>query len=484
MYKGQGMKRLLFIIMLLALTDNASAWSGSPDGGFGPKIKAWPYSIAGACDAIHDQASATVTLEPGELMQNAMERLRQLSPDGGVIEIPEGTTTQCDSLTLKEDHYFKDGLTLRGVGSPRFYCRSDFAKYKLGGTVPHEEVESHFLSASGAHHNVLIEGIEVDGYKSAIKYGDRGEYIIRNSWLHHGPGSGVSSGNTGGSGKNPYRGIEDPSRFSLEVCGSEVSHYGQGNHTHNFYMHRALGGGPGGDGFDTWSAVLLVDNVIHSPGWASAYKSIANENVIINNTFFSHLYGGSRFHAQMLVDIPSCSRNMIKGNRFFSSKPSKNAGGSAILGLRGRRTAMRGCEVPLAWHPYTNKNSPVPLAKDPNDPVHTEQWWTEQNGRIWFPAIIEDNVFTVSGTYRHRQTAIEISGTYWVYEGPKKVSCFLPTPNNWYERSRLYSSGNTFTGFKKGKIYKTILRKHNKNCVNQPQPPGPGPSNDLYEVVN
>ena len=457
------------------------------------------YSVEGVCEAIHDKSATVITLGKGERLANAVERLKSSSPTGGVIEIPWDSPTQCDSLRLHKT-YFSSGLTLRGISAPngqqpRFYCRSSDPRRKLGGTIPRDQVPRAFLSVSGFNHQtVLIENIHVDGYKGALKFANRGTNVVRNSWFHHGGHNGISSGNTGGPAKKPYKGIEQHNRFSLEMCGSEISHYGQGNHTHNFYMHRGLGGGGENadwmamGAYDSWSEVTLVDNLCHSAGWASCFKSIANKNNIYNNKFYSELVTDPSFigkgkQAQMLIDIPSCSHNIITGNELHNFKPTKRAGGSALIGLRGRRTAMRGCEVPLVWTPYKNNSNPVPQARFPSSPIHTDAWWSEQKEKIFFPTVLSNNRITVAGEFAHRQSAVHIWGTYWLYEGPKKVSCFLETPATWYERSRLYASNNTYVGFKdRASIYVVKTRRHNPKCLNQPAPGGPGPSADLFEI--
>ena len=370
---------------LFTLNTNAS------DDNYQPKIKAWPYSIPNSCDAIHDNHATVVTLQKHERLQSAVERLRKISPSGGVIEIQaKNETIECDTIRLKQA--FSSGLTLRGIGMPEFYCRWDNPKY--GGTIKKADLKPAFFTAHNDDHTVLVEGIEVNGYKSAFKLGKSGDYTLRNLRAHGGPGDGISNSNTGGPGKDPYRGIETPSRFRLQACGVEVSHYGQGNHKHNFYIHRALGGWPR-YGFDTRNEFTLVDSNIHSPGWASAVKSIANRNNFYNNTITSHIFGEEGFHAQMLIDVSACSVNIIVGNLLRNFKPTKRAGGSAVVGLRGRRTAMRGCDIPITWYPYTNTFSAIPLARDPSHPVHSEKWWSELNGKIWFPSIIYNNTIEV-----------------------------------------------------------------------------------------
>ena len=287
------------------------------------------YSVAGVCQAIHDETATVITLQRGERLSSAVKRLKSSSPGGGVIAIPWGAPLQCDSLRLHKT-YFPNGITLRGVSGPqgqqpRFYCRSADPRHKLGGTIPGDQVTPAFLSVSGtSHQTILIENIHVDGYKGALKFADKGTNIVRNSWFHHGAHNGISSGNTGGPSKNPYKGIENRNRFSLEMCGSEISHYGQGNHTHNFYMHRGLGGGGedpswmGMGAYDSWSEITLVDNLCHSPGWASCFKSIANKNNILNNKFYSELVTDPSFltkgkQAQML---PQFCLPVFAGHRY------------------------------------------------------------------------------------------------------------------------------------------------------------------------
>jgi hypothetical protein len=247
--------------------------------------------------------------------------------------------------------------------------------------------------------------------------------------------------------------------------------------------------------FDTWSKNIVVDSIIHSAGWASNFKSIANEVILVNNKIYSELatdplysnfdengvFQSGRFAAQMLIDVPACSKVIVKGNRLYNFKVDEPAkGGSALIGVRRRRTAMRGCDIPFAWWPYGNGPEkselyPVQLRQTSNSltlgpaPVHTEEFWKSLGGKVHFPWIVEDNLFSVQGPYSERQTAVHLYGTYYVFEGPKKVSCYLPTPENWYERSRVYFRNNTYKGFKDlSKIYE--LKGGARNNSNCPKP--------------
>ncbi len=129
----------------------------------------------------------------------------------------------------------------------RAYCRAaDFPRLdrsgnptksvRLGGTVPKDLVTPSFLQIASPNGRFALENFEIDGYRQAVEMGSAGEYRFLNVYAHSGLGNGFSNKNTGGPAKDPYRNIAKPSRFNASFCGVEVSHYGQGNHTHNFYM--------------------------------------------------------------------------------------------------------------------------------------------------------------------------------------------------------------------------------------------------------
>ena len=450
------------------------------------------YSLPDACTPIHSAEASKVTLLDGEKLQNAFNRLLSGKhvTEGGVIEIPWKTKiVQCDDLRVRpKDISAIPKLTIKGIvgpngEQPRFYCRISNA-YSLGGTIPINDVTKRspeWFKGGGNGFELMVENIHVDGYKKALSLASSGIYKIRNSYFHHGSSNGISNTNTGNA-RNFLRSVAEPSRFTMEFCGSEISHYGQGNHTHNFYMHRSLGGGGGSQElkavypmlFDTWSKNVIVDSIIHSAGWASNFKSIANEVIIVNNKIYSELatdpsytnfdengdFSSGRFAAQMLIDVSACSKVTIKGNELYNfkvDKPSK--GGSALIGVRRRRTAMRGCDIPLAWWPYgygpdESKTYPAELNQSAGSlalgrgSVHTDGFWSSLGGKVHFPWIVENNLFSVQGPYSSRQTAMHLYGTSYVFEGPKKVSCSLPSPKNWYERSRVYLKNNTYIGFK------------------------------------
>lgn len=460
------------------------------------------YSLTQMCAAVHTASSLRITLRNTETLESAVRRLHELSGSdkiNGVIEIPWNVdTVQCDSLRIMKSDTQLSSLTIKGVPGPageqpRFYCRSAQAKYDLGGTIPRHSVTPYFfrMALDTQWHQVMFENLHIDGYGGALKLGNSGHYVVRNSYMHHGPDNGVASANL------EYvqdRGGDTDIGFSLQVCGSEISHYGQDNSKHNFYVHRALGGGGENPlwmalgAANSWSEVAVVDSVIHSPGWGSAFKSIANRNVIVGNKFFSELTTDTsypvseRFSAQMLIDVPSCSTNIIRNNSLHGVKNTRRAGGATMLGLRNRRTAMRGCDIPMAWHWESFGDASVPTKID--GPAHDDDWWRNLNGGVLFSTSIEDNVFEVEGIYSHLQTAIEFAGTYPVYEGFMKQSCLLPTPESWYERSRVYLKDNVYAGFSdSSKIFRVAARKHSILCQDQSQPTGPGPVKKLESVI-
>ena len=108
-----------------------------------------------------------------------------------------------------------------------------------------------------------------------------------------------------------------------------------------------------------------------------------------------------------------------------------------------------------------------------------------------------DPIWTGHGTLRHssgpivlyapaqRQTAIEIAGTYPVYEGLMQQSCLLPTPDSWYERARVSLTNNRYTGFSSfEKIFRISARNHSILCRDQPRPIGPGAVKKLEKHID
>ena len=146
-----------------------------------------------------------------------------------------------------------------------------------------------------------------------------------------------------------------------------------------------------------------------------------------------------------------------------------------MIGLRGRRTAMRGCDVPLLWEPYRTP----PISLYPENPGHTDSFWQAVEGLEVTPfrSLIKDNLFFVSGEYAHRAEGIKIYGNYPLYEGPKKVNCLLPTSEFWVDTSFAEITGNTFTGLKPTQIVNEIVREHHKNCLTPDPQNGPSTGN-------
>ena len=448
------------------------------------------YSVHGACADLHAEDAYSVTLGVGEKLESALARLGTL---GGVVNIPYGAPLQCDGARIGPGG---GPVTLRGTpGSggklPRFYCRSD----EIGGTIPNREVRGIWLEVLDGDTSLLVENLHVDGYKKQVRMPTFGHFILRNNYLHHATQDAINNANSGGSERDAYKGIDGPGRFHLEMCGNEIAHSGQGNFKHNTYMHRSLGGigdhpelDVGGPGLhDTWTKVTYVDNLCHSPRWSSCFKSIANENVVIGNRFYTRLetdpsYDMAGMSAQMLIDVANCSQNIIRGNALYAWKDGErgNEGGSAAIGIRGRKTAMRGCDTPMMWHPYENHAQPTAI----EGPAHTEAFWSALGGRIFFKTVIEDNYIEVVGRYANRLMGLEVTGTYPAYD-VRNRRCELPTPMNWYERSRTYVSNNTWVGFDPAKVYVANPGSHNyQHChgYEDTRPPGPGPSDALIEV--
>ncbi len=114
----------------------------------------------------------------------------------------------------------------------------------------------------------------------------------------------------------------------------------------------------GPDVFDTWSRVNLVDSFVHSARWASNFKSIANENNIINSRIWSSLSGSGVDdglpvdNAQAEIDITLASDILVQDSDLRKFKPDPRTAGTAVISLRARMTALRGSHIPLIWSPY------------------------------------------------------------------------------------------------------------------------------------
>jgi hypothetical protein len=192
-----------------------------------------------------------VVLRDDETLRSALKRPQELSITNeinGVIEVPwSADTVQCDSLRIRKGDAALRRLTIQGVTGPdrqqpRFYCRSAESKYSLGGTIPAQYVAPSFfrMAVDKDHPEIMFENLHIDGYGGALKLGNSGAYVVRNSYLHHVPDNGIAAANIE---RLQDSGVDSSASFILQLCGSEISHYGQGNSKHNLYLHRALGGG-------------------------------------------------------------------------------------------------------------------------------------------------------------------------------------------------------------------------------------------------
>jgi hypothetical protein len=392
-----------------------------------------------------------------------------LAKQGGVLEVPWNVQTiDCDNLRINENRMLDGNFTFKGLPGPngeqpRFYCRSD----TRDGTIPQPEVVGEFFAILGVQeHSVLMENIHVDGYKKAVVGPRVGHMVLRNNYLHHGLSDGISQSNNQ-SGLNGSH---------MEICGNEIAHFGQGNTIHNSYIHRSLGGADdkaGLDGNPSWNTLWYVDNICHSSPFSHCLKSTANENHVIGNRMYTTLVTDPSYserNGSTLIDLIACGLNDIRDNYLYSWKPEAGKYGEQIIGLRNRRTAVRGCDIPVAW---TTDIPPEPVP----GPVHTDAYWTALNGEIKFPTTIEGNDFHIDGEYGWRYYATTMYGTYPNHETTLgSPSCWLPTPDTWYERARVYADNNDYYGMAEDKLYRNMPPGHNyyDHCPIT-DPPGPGP---------
>jgi hypothetical protein len=456
------------------------------------------YSVPGACQTIHDDTAIRTTLRDGEKLQDAFIRLHDYSyGQGGIVEIPwDVDTVQCDTLNMTKK-YSMPFLTIQGLPGPngeqaRFYCRSSATD---GGTIPDREAAPLWIDfARGAgedNQTVLIENLHIDGYKEQVRMPAFGHLILRNNYLHHATRAVISNGTIGNF--NLYDSADTHGRFHLEMCGNEIAHTGTERFSKRISINRAPGGigdhpdlDVGGAGlYDTWSKVSYVDNLCHSSRWSACFKSTANENLIVGNRFHTRLvtdpsYSTERMPAQTLIELANCSQNTIRNNRLFASKDSEDAGGGALVNIGGESATLRGCDTPVMWHPYKNTLRPPVI----DGPAHTEQFWSDLGGEIFFSTRVEDNYFEVTGEDRNSLAGLEATGTYPTYQ-VRGERCELPTPMTWYERSRINVAGNTWVGFNPGGIYSvsgTGSDRQPCDDYGKSLPPGPGPSDDLVEI--
>lgn len=490
------------------------------------------YSVAGVCEAVHGPSATTVTLADGETLDSAWTRLRNTAgfsaATGGKIIVPwDVDTVQCDNISKNETKVKNlKKLTISGtVGPngelPRFYCRWD--RYE-GGTIPNN-VGYYFSamitppSSNQTEYQFVYENIEVDGYNGAFKQGMSGTFVYRNLYAHSGPDDGFINDGQASDFMSDYNAglidvwnkFDPTTRLTVEMCGVEVERYGAGNFKHNTYFHAIIGGG--GDEaawaalglYDSYFKVVVVDSRIHTANYGSAFKSIANEHILKNNTFAQVLrtdpgYLSAEFPigrrtSTRIIDIPACSKNEIIGNEFIAWS------GNPIVGLRNRRKPHRGCDKPLMYTPGEPKGLDYPVKVYPNGDEHTEAFWTNLNNEQFMLTVVTDNVFRPSTdpesdfvdgvdwegkVTNPTMKPMENLGTYPMFEASfGGANCWLETPSTWYERSLAYMNNNTYTDTSVSDNYLTGANAHNANgtCPAgfETAPPGPGVAdpNDL-----
>jgi hypothetical protein len=430
------------------------------------------YSVPGVCEAIHDESATQVTLQEGELLKDALLRMRADptydSNVGGIINLPWDVKIQeCDFLDYNYNLPDQGGITVRGIPGPkgelpRLYCRYDSQD---NGTIPQGARATVALQfqlgkvlTTGS--KALVENVHVDGYNRGINCGMK-HCVLRNVYVHHSIDNGIASGDF-------HDRFEDT---TFEVCGIEASHNGRSDR-HNFYMHR-------NNTLGFKSTFTLVDSKSHSCNGCSSVKSIANENYILNNHIQTTRVTDPSFpekRSVKLLDIIMCAQNQVSGNTFDAYKPTTK-GGVDVLAFRNRRNIF-GCDEPEpAWEGAYDNPTKI-LDAVTNDPA----WWTAQNGAIQFRTDFFNNRVNVTGQYADQWYAIQAMGTYpnrvWVQL--KNPTCLLEAPATWYERSKIYVSNNTYTGNWAG-LYENRPPYHWSDYC-PPLPSGPGPGDDMFVI--
>lgn len=383
------------------------------------------FSLEGCFRDVHSPCAKTLTLgEDG--VQTLEDAIAALRPDGGVILVPPGTYENQNSRLGKRSM----SVTLRGIlGSdgerPKFLFKGPkpsglFMSFGVSAWTKLKEG----IAAPPNLDQALVENLEIGGYGAAISIGNCARFVMKNCIVHDSPNNLIASANLAGT-----------QRCSLEFYGNEIFHGGQGNHKHNFYLHR------GHD--DAFVRIVFINNYCHSARGSSALKSIANEHIIVGNLFESASSGEldkQKYSSTLLVDVPAASDNLIVYNTF--NYRGESASRSAI-GIR-RRASIYGCDRP----PYLSRE------------FHSPNFWTAVAGRrtecdlpnpkavgnpFFIHAFIYGNTFRYVGTEAKRAPAIITWGTVpWVTSvsfGPKLP---LRRPVGWLERSRLWVANNRY----------------------------------------
>lgn len=418
-----------------------------------------------------------VTLQDRESIDAAYDRLRDLSGGtGGTLYIPwDVDMIQCDYLYVGDGQPLPDGFKLSGVlgpngERPRMYCRRDTRDGNIPAGYAGNSNPLRLYNSPGSH--VLIENMHIDGYGTGVSNFAEFNLTVRNSYFHHGTSNGIGNSD-----------IDDGvNQGNLQFCGNEVSHYGQGNFVHNFYLHRAVGGGGTEfEGTANWSTITITDSILHSAYDSSVVKSIANQNTLLNNKFYGSLITDPSYSVQestMLADIIGCGKNVIRGNEFYGTK-SRATGNDILIGLRNRKS-IRGCDLPIGW----SMDGVIPPTEIPG-PYHTDEYWTDLNNEVVFGTQITGNTFYTSGEYAEKMYATTFMGTYPNYteKTGSSITCYLPMPDTWYERAKAIMSGNTYVGIDQDHAYRNFPPEHTTTCTVQPAPgPGPDVSMDVFDI--
>jgi hypothetical protein len=420
------------------------------------------YSVAGVCEAF--DYAATVTLQDGEALNDAFDRLAAKGMATGAILIPwDVDTLQCDQIrpSLNDAIHTLGLLGQPGPNGeqPRFYCRrSDFD----GTIVKGKGFAGYFAQVRNGRQevggkeqrvNFLMENIHVDGYAQWVYMPTALNIRMRNNYMHHATNDGITT---------PSISFYDDEKdgIDFQACGNEISHAGNGNASHCLYLHRSERAS-----FGTTIDVKFVDNVIHSCNYSSAFKSIANTNLVAGNQFYKRLETDPSYTpkgTQMMVDIPTCSQGLEISNNLFHYN-RVDAGwmpGNSMIGLRNRAN-MYGCDIPQP--PYLKENVKLPdgtkvqCYRDPLHPacaIPTSEFW---NDSYWsanapdnvIPAYIKNNRFEVPADAYKGDVAVAVEswGSFPYFKpSMNNKSCVLPRPDGWYERTMAYLTGNTYVG--------------------------------------
>lgn len=427
---------VLFLSLLVASSSMLSSAAFANEQGLPqlnatvtPSLEDWQPKSSGfslaEVEYTIDESLPQVTLQSGEKLQDAYERLRVLTTldgsagESGILNIAHDPL-QCDMMRSFPNRHFNGTLVIRGIAKPdgtmpKAYCRDE----RLGGTIAAEDRVETFAKPIGREATVII-GMDIDGYQKGviISSGTKGFYVL---------GSRIRFARADGLAYSNY--TEANHDLKVVIAGSELSHSGNGNALHCTYMHRAL------DPTST-ATVYFVDNLVYSCNYSSGFKSIANANYIANNIFLSEYQrdpAEPRKWSQAIIDVAGCAQNYIVGNKIYYHKVELNRGGQDIIQIRNRSKVVRGCDRP----DYDSVQF-----QDPN-------YWASLNGATLFKTHISGNEIFTSSPYKqvgdddfgYKTRGIVDWGTHPTDEATLGVSYWLPLPEGWYERHRVVLDG-------------------------------------------